>query len=697
MAKKRIKCIHGKYYDTGTSNKSFLQVALDLKENGINNYYFMLEVKNPYIINIDPWNENLTKEEVSAIINECTCNPWYYLREIAQIPEQGGTSIQYKANRGNIAQAWCIFNGVDSWLNIPRQQGKTQSAIAAESWSYSFGTTNSQMIFVNKTGPDAVANLQRLKDQIDLLPSYMKFESIMDDDTGKVVRAVNNATKFKHPITKNEIITKSKATSKESALSIARGLTAPFLHFDEVEFTSRISTIVENSAPTFVTASENAKRNGAVYARVFTSTPGDLGTEAGKDAQTLLDGTGKWTEKMYDMTPEKRAQYIKNNSSNDIIYIEYSYRQLGLSEEWFVKLARKINNPQTVRREVLLQRIQGSTESPFDPDDVEYLYNNIRPVIQEIFLLDTFRLDVYEPLDKSIPYIAGVDCSTGTNGDNNAITLINPYTLIVAAEFKCKYIGETDFIKLMIELIKKHVPRTILVIERNSIGDAIIDFLMQSQISHNLYFDKGRDLLDNNISRNASTESLLKKKAEMKKFYGVYTEGSSRESMIAILLRHMAEFKDKFTTKNVIDDISKLIQKPSGRIEAASGFHDDCIMSYLIALYVYYHGNNLGLFGFVKGSNPIENQNQGIKRIDEVSRDLLPQDVAKAVKQNEIDDEYDYEKVLMKAIVRSQQESIRQVNAGLIQNTSYQQASEDYDSDDTDSISLDFFNELNGF
>ena len=42
----RIKRIKGRYYDTGTKNKSFLQVAKDLKQLGIKNYYFMLEIRD---------------------------------------------------------------------------------------------------------------------------------------------------------------------------------------------------------------------------------------------------------------------------------------------------------------------------------------------------------------------------------------------------------------------------------------------------------------------------------------------------------------------------------------------------------------------------------------------------------------------------------------------------------------------------
>ena len=43
----RIITIKGKFYDTGTSNKSFLQVAKDLKALGVKEWYFMVEIKDP--------------------------------------------------------------------------------------------------------------------------------------------------------------------------------------------------------------------------------------------------------------------------------------------------------------------------------------------------------------------------------------------------------------------------------------------------------------------------------------------------------------------------------------------------------------------------------------------------------------------------------------------------------------------------
>ena len=134
---------------------------------------------------------------------------------------------------------------------------------------YLFGTTNSQFIFINKDGDNAKQNLKRMLDQIQLLPVYMRCESIIDDE-GKRTKAKQNATELGNPINNNSVIIKSKATSYDAALSIARGLTAPILHFDEPEFTNHIKTIVANSVSTFETAAANAKRNNAMYGRIFT-------------------------------------------------------------------------------------------------------------------------------------------------------------------------------------------------------------------------------------------------------------------------------------------------------------------------------------------------------------------------------------------------------------------------------------------
>ena len=125
----RIKRIGDRFYDIGTSNTSWLQLAKDLRELGVKNWYFMLEVKDPNVVTIDPHacdddgHCTLTNDQIARVVTECSRNPWYYLREVSRIPDPGNPKgIPYKANRGNIAQAFLFFHGIDSWLCLPRRK-----------------------------------------------------------------------------------------------------------------------------------------------------------------------------------------------------------------------------------------------------------------------------------------------------------------------------------------------------------------------------------------------------------------------------------------------------------------------------------------------------------------------------------------------------------------------------------------------
>jgi hypothetical protein len=146
------------------------------------------------------------------------------------------------------------------------------SAIALLLWIYDFGISNSTFIFLNKDGDQAKENLRRLGTLIELLPEYMRFKSITDED-GKVNKGKNNATMYQHPVTENLIIIKPQATSYDKALSIARGLTAPIIYHDEPEFTPYFNVITNNSVSTFETAHRIAVSNGAYSARIYTCTP----------------------------------------------------------------------------------------------------------------------------------------------------------------------------------------------------------------------------------------------------------------------------------------------------------------------------------------------------------------------------------------------------------------------------------------
>ena len=130
-----------------------------------------------------------------------------------------------------------------------------------------------------------------------------------------------------------------------------------------------------------------------------------------------------------------------------------------------------------------------------------------------------------------------------------------------------------------------------MCIERNSVGDGIVDHLMNSPIAQNLYTDKGADLVEINMNDNQTVESMLKKHGSVKKYTGVYTGPKSREDMMAILMRHVAEFKDKFITKNITEDISRLVRTNSGKIEAGPG--SITIISFSLTIIIFQYSQYL--------------------------------------------------------------------------------------------------------
>lgn len=672
-------------YHIETKNLSFLKMAKDLKVLGVKNNMFFLKLYDPDLKYVDPHAPNLSQDMIIKITTECMINPWYFLREVVRIPDSGAGGIPYILNRANLASTYCFLQGIDHYLVIPRQTGKTQSTVAILLWAFILGATNSEFFFVNIDQEQAKNNLRRLKAQRDLLPPYLQFKVSLTDD-GKLGKQIDNANRLENKTNRNSIVTAPSARSKEKADSIGRGRTQPIHYYDEVEFTDWIKVIVEAAGPAYAKAAMNAEKNGSAHCRIFTTTPGDLDSRACSQAVEIVKKTVKMSEKIYDWSKEEINEYV--NTGNGIIYIEYNYKQLGLSESWFKETCRTVNNdPLKIKREILLQRMRGSASSPFDPADLEALQSLRGTVAEELFIAKVYRIDIYTPLERNKVYIIGLDPSGGGGGDNTAFTILDPYTLTVVASFKSPLIGAHALQNLLRTLIRKYIPNAILCIERNY-GEALLDNLRNSDISRNLYFDNAKDLLGSNIDAKLDAQGYLKHEAASRRFYGVWTGSKSRKDMFKLLYTHVSEYKDKIVSNDIIDDILGLIKNPRGKIEAGPGHHDDCVMSYLIALYVYYYGNNLQRFGFVRGGLPDEEQrNQGLTYEETLSQ--MDDQTRSYFEGVSYQDNSDYDRKLSEEIERVRMEMNMYRDNGAINHY------ENLDYDTNTSFDTSFFEMLN--
>src|SRR5574344_1605334 len=118
-------------YDIHTKNRSFLETSVVLKNHGVKNCYFMLQLFDESLVGVDPYSPDLTPEQKVRIYTEIRRNKWYFLREVYRLQDQGNENgIQYKLNIGNLAQSYCQLLNINFISLLPRQVGKTQGVLA---------------------------------------------------------------------------------------------------------------------------------------------------------------------------------------------------------------------------------------------------------------------------------------------------------------------------------------------------------------------------------------------------------------------------------------------------------------------------------------------------------------------------------------------------------------------------------------
>lgn len=644
-----IKKINGKYYDFAPKNQSFLLTAKELQAVGIKNYYFMLEVRNPRIAGIDPF--KLTpadKGTMALLIQEYRTNIWSFIRDAVRLRTDAGV-VPFGLHRGLAAAIWCFWHSQDFCLCEPRQTWKTSGILGScMLWAYQF-QQNLNIHFFGKEGENTKRNLNILKSDIEELPPWLQFR-VYSDDNGKIKKARASTEILKNDFNHNSVTIHAKPTSAQHAEGMGRGASTAVEYFDEIEHTPFFRYIWANNTPAFMTAAANARSINAIACRAASCTPGNLGSSIGAEVKPFMDAMIPWTERIYDMTEQERREYmdafhsyheenVQSNTSGamasiDVFYIEYQYFQVRKDYAWVQEQYRKSGDREAVIREILLKRMRSSDKTPFDLDTIEALISNCKKSTDDLIINHKWRYRLYnhgqptrhdnynnDILDPNIPYLVGVDPSSGEGGDNFAVVVVNPYTLQVAAEFKSEYIGVNDALDMLTSLVVNYIPKAVMCVERNSIGAWLIQQLVdRGIIKQNLYWSEksAQKQLDMLSSQDPSMTSLKEAMSQYHK-YGTFVSASVRKSMMELLYAIVTEHADLVTSEYLVDDICKLERYPNGKIAAAKGAHDDIVMAYLHALYIYANGDNLTTFGIIPNQELIfgEDLEENIIEVDE--------------------------------------------------------------------------------
>ena len=623
-----------------TKNKSFLDLHRDLKRLGIKNNKFFLALYDTTLENVDPFAVVVPPEIQARIMREIIINPWYYLREIARIPVDGkpicpGGGSPFIIDRNSVATWYLFLNGIDTYASKPRQCGKTQDALQKINYAYNFGSMSATILLANKDLGLNKMNLARLKAQRDMLPIWLQAKNIFDVDSRKILKETSNVTSMQNPVTKNKILLLPTANSEAKADGLGRGYSASLQLWDEFDWTPFNTKIIDCSVFAYNTASEKAKENKSIYGRLFTSTPGNIDSRDGQTAEEFIKGnaeTGargmlKWEDKMIDMDISKLYQIVHSKSYNGIVFVEHSWQQLKKSNAWYEKACEGVRyNPEVIAREINLQRLRGTTRSPFKRTDIMYLINNVLTPKESIDYSDNLSsIKIYSPINKRTTYLLVVDPAEGLSGDNIAMVLINPYTEKPVAEFESPYITQPKMAKMVVKFMDNYCPRSVIVVENNK-GRELIHCLLETRYANNVWFDSEK--LEAKESVNTKEPDTSGEKA-----LGFNTNKATRKILYDILEDMVTEEPDKICTKLLVDSVCALERSATGRIAAAAGKHDDMVMAFLIGICVRRKASNLEDWGIKPGTkDPAEREGKPDSPQDILTKlkelaELLPSDL----------------------------------------------------------------------
>ena len=288
--------------------------------------------------------------------------------------------------------------------------------------------------------------------------------------------------------------------------------------------------------------------------------------------------------------------------------------------------------------------------------------------------------------------MVGIDPAGGDSikGDNFAITIVNPFNLQIAAEFKSPYLTGPNAARMIQALVEDYIPRAVLCIERNSVGQYLIQTLAETNVKNNMYWNVAKNEL-NDMTESSPDDYQLRDAAKETQKYGQFLSHKVREAMFELLFQMIDEYIDALTTENLVGDICTLIRYPSGKIAADQGEHDDCLMSYLHAIYVYFVGDNLPFFGIFKDQHPIDKFKHHITPDDSISAEAM----SKAIDAHDPFVIPTYDEIMKSAIAERESNIATLVDHFSFYDDPIANSRSDIMSDSV-SIGAHFFDEING-
>ena len=590
------------YIDTSTKNVSFLRMAINLNKMGIKNNTFFLSLYDRELIGRDPHNLNDPSLELrERIAMESKVNFWYFIREVVRIASSGSDGVPYRLTRASLAQAWIFFNSIKGFLTMPRQNGKTIGMCTIACWYLIIAGYRVKWGMFCNGSMLQWDNVKRFKEIRDNLPPYLYHPSVADS---------NNKEGVSYSCFDNHLQTFIAQMDKQAADRLGRGATLASESWDEIAYFVNNDLSWNSATAAMNEAAPRAREAGLPATVIITTTAGDIDDKWGANAYSMVQNSIRFTEQFYDCQNHQQLQdIVDTNSKNGVVYMEYSYKQLGRSEEWF-KEVTQAKDPKIIAKDYLNQWIHGSDNSLFEKDILDKINGSKKNVVK---MSKIENLNIYwyqdpdailaDPILKNKPYIIGCDTSDNVGRDFTTMVMLDPYDLSVVATFRSNA-SNFVFVAQCLAKLLIDFPRSIIIPERNKAGAQLIDFLLLELQSHRInplkkIFNRFFQEYDGKTNFDMLNYSLGTVRKEFG--FNTTTAATSRPFLYSrVMMTALKLAANRVNDPQLIMELSGLTTR-NGRVDHSETGHDDTVISYLLACYFILFAENTKFYGIELG------------------------------------------------------------------------------------------------
>ena len=392
-----------------------------------------------------------------------------------------------------------------------------------------------QVVILSKGDAESTEVLDRIKIMYEELPAFLKPKMVEDN---------------KHTM---KLSTGSTIKSRPSGKQSGRSLAGSLLIIDEAAFIENIDTIWAAVYPIISTGG-----------RAF--------------VLSTVNGIGNWYYDVYhkalagensfhalDINWESHPEYKRMEGFDELL------RRDGKDKNLYVDMWED-----TTRANMPMKQWLQEYECEFLGTGDTYLEGYLlRRLVEEVnedyWTKHNNKMRVWkEPLPEH-EYAIGVDVSLGRDRDNSAFHVVNVYTGEQVAEFYSNKTPINDLAQILTTEANLYNNAAVIV-ERNTIGNNLIDWMFNIHEYDNLWVDDKND-------------------------FGIQVTTRNREELLARMEEFVRNNFIKLNSKRTVDELLTFIIDDNGKITADEGKHDDLIMSLATTAF---------LLHTLRGSGPLE-------------------------------------------------------------------------------------------